>query len=81
MRWVELALFLMPFATYGIWVWRGRRHGTAMLAGTVALAIVAVLVVAWLELSQSVPPDVTYIPPHMQGERLVPAQAVRRPAP
>lgn len=78
MRWLEIALFLLPFATYGVWLWRGRRHGTALLWSTMALAIVSVVLVAWLELSHHVPPDVTYVPPHVEGDRIVPGHAVRR---
>ena len=78
MRWLEIALFLLPFAAYGVWLWRGRRHGVALAVATTVLAVVSVVLVAWLELSQSVPPNVTYVPPRIEGDRIVPGHAVRR---
>lgn len=81
MRWLEIGLFLLPFGTYGVWLWRGRRHGMALVWATAGLAVVSVILVAWLELSQSVPPELIYVPPRVEGDRIVPGHAVRRPAP
>ena len=81
MRWLEIALFLLPFAAYGVWLWRGRRHGMQLAWATAVLALVSVILVAWLELSRSVPPEMIYVPPRMEGDRIVPAHAVRRPPP
>lgn len=78
MRWLEIGLFLLPFASYGVWLWRGRRHGVALIWATAALAVISVVLVAWLELSQQIPPDVTYVPSRIEGDRIVPGHAVRR---
>lgn len=78
LRLLELVLFLLPFIGYGLWLWGGRRYTNQLLWGTLAAMFVLLLAAAWLELSGAVPPDMGYVPPHMEDGRIVPGQAVRR---
>jgi hypothetical protein len=79
LRLVELVLFLMPFAGYGLWLLGGRRYTGQILWGTLGIMLVLLFTAAWLELSGAVPPTMQYVPPHMEDGRIVPGQAVRRP--
>ena len=81
LRLLEIALFLMPFAAYGVWLWSGRRFTRELLWGTVGAMLVMLMAAAWLELSQAVPPGMTYVPPRMENGRVVPGHAVRRTSP
>ena len=81
LRLLEIALFLMPFAAYGVWLWSGRRFTRELLWGTVGAMLVLVMAAGWLELSQAVPPEMIYVPPHMENGRVVPGHAVRRTGP
>ena len=81
LRLLEAALFLLPFAGYGLWLWLGPAYTRRMLWGTIGAMFAMVMTAAWLELSQAVPPDMSYVPPHMQGDRIVPGQAIRRTVP
>lgn len=81
LRVIEILLFLLPFIGWGLWLWTGRRHSQPLLWGTLAAMLVMVLAAAWLELTQAVPPDLTYVPPQMRDGQIVPGHAVRRPRP
>lgn len=81
LRLLEVVLFLTPFAGYGAWLWLGRRYTRELLWGTVGAMLVMVLAAAFLELSHAVPPDMGYVPPHMENGQIVPGHAVRRTAP
>ncbi len=81
LRLIEALLFLLPFAGYGVWLWIGRRYTTELLWGTVGAMLVLVVVAAYFELTRAVPPNTTYVPPHMENGRIVPAQAVPRTGP
>lgn len=76
LRLIEALLFLLPFAAYGVWLWAGRRYTRQMLWATVATMLLMVLAAAYLELSRAIPPEMVYVPPHMENGRLVPGQAV-----
>ena len=79
LRLMEIVLFLLPFAGFGVWLWLGRRWSNELLWGTVAAMLALVMSAAWLELSQAVPPEMRYVAPHMANGRIVPGHAVRRP--
>ena len=81
LRLLEIALFLLPFVAYGVWLWSGRRFTRELLWGTVGAMLVLVMAAGWLELSQAVPPEFSYVPPHMENGRVVPGHAVRRTSP
>ena len=81
LRLLEIVLFLMPFAAYGAWLWSGRRFTRELLWGTLGAMLVLVMAAGWLELSQAVPPEMIYVPPHMENGRVVPGHAVRRTSP
>jgi len=78
LRLLEFALFLLPFAGYGLWLWFGRQYTRQMLWGTLGAMFAMVLMAAWLELTQAVPPEMSYVPPHMENGRIVPGHATRR---
>jgi hypothetical protein len=80
-RLLEVVLFLMPFAGYGLWLWSGRRYTNQVLWGTLGAMFVLLMAAGWLELSGAVPPEMSYVPPHMEDGRIVPGQAVRRTSP
>lgn len=81
LRVLEILLFLMPFAAYGVWLWSGKRFTRELLWGTMGSMLVMLMSAAWLELSQAVPPGLQYVPPHMENGRVVPGHAVRRTGP
>jgi len=81
LRLIEAALFLLPFAGYGAWLWFGRRYTTELLWGTVGAMLMLVMSAAYFELTRAVPPDMAYVPPHMENGHIVPGQAVPRSAP
>ncbi len=76
LRLLEASLFLLPFAAYGLWLWSGRRHTQQLIWGTVGAMLVLVLGAAWLEIWGAVPPEMVYVPPHMEDGRIVPGHAV-----
>ena len=78
LRLLEFALFLLPFAGYGLWLWLGRQYTREMLWGTLGAMFAMVMMAAWLELTQAVPPELSYVPPHMENGRIVPGHATRR---
>ena len=81
LRVLEIILFLMPFAAYGVWLWSGRRFTRELMWGTLGAMLVLVMAAGWLELSQAVPPELSYVPPQMENGRVVPGHAVRRTGP
>ena len=81
LRLLEIALFLLPFVGYGLWLWQGRRYTHRLLWGTLGLMLATVMTAAWLELSGAIPPDMGYVPPHVQDGRVVPGHALRRTQP
>ncbi|MBR0651301.1 hypothetical protein GXW78_16635 [Roseomonas terrae] len=76
---IELVLFLLPFAAYGLW----RRLHPQAEPSTVLLilaAIGAVLMVGgafWYGVSRSLPPGMTYVPAHLEGSRIEPGHGER----
>jgi hypothetical protein len=80
-RLMQVVLFLLPFAGYGLWLWSGRKYTRQLLWGTLGAMLVMLVAAAWLELSGAVPPGMTYVPPRLEDGRVVPGQAVRKPAP
>lgn len=80
-RLMQVVLFLLPFAGYGLWLWSGRKYTRQLLWGTLGAMLVMLVAAAWLELTGAVPPDMTYVPPRLEDGRVVPGQAVRKPAP
>jgi len=80
-RLLEVLLFMMPFAGYGLWLWLGKRFTRELLWGTLGVMFMLVMAAAWLELSGAVPPGMRYVPPRLEDGRVVPGHAVRRTAP
>ena len=77
---VELLLFLTPFAAYAFLLW-AKNHGVFdpeswPLRTVVALTVTALLLMGISAIVAAqfsgVPPDVTYVPAHVEGGRLVP---------
>jgi len=77
---IELLLFLLPFAAYGVW----RRANPSAEPSTILLVLAAVGVVLmvasgfWYGLSRSMRPDVAYVPAHMEGGEIAPGHAEPR---
>jgi hypothetical protein len=74
----EILAFLLPFALYFVWrllVTRGSRllEDTPWFVLTVAgLVMVCASFVLFVLLEPGAPPGATYVPPHLEGGRLVP---------
>ena len=76
----ELALFLTPFAVYGVFLWVTRAGVTARSNWNIHrlawLAIVALVLVigSFVILAEwdGAPPGSTYVPAHMEDGRFVP---------
>jgi hypothetical protein len=74
----EILAFLLPFALYFVWrllVTRGRHllEDTPWFVLTVAgLVMVCASFVLFVLLEPGAPPGAVYVPPHLEGGRLVP---------
>ena len=74
---VETLLFLLPFAAYGLW----RRMNPRTEPSTILLILAAVGVVLmiggglWYGESRSLAPGETYVPAHLEGDRIAPGHA------
>lgn len=74
---VEFALFLVPLTIYAIWrvtAAQGGPSSRALIAGAVALAILAATL-AWYVRAERIDPSATYVPPRIEGGRLIPGHA------
>lgn len=77
---VEILLFLAPFAAYGLW----RRMNPQTQPDTVVLILAGIGVVLmvggafWYGVSRSIAPGSTYVPAHLEGERIAPGHAEPR---
>lgn len=75
LRFVEIFLFLAPFALFALWWVLGAR--AARWLPWTALAVVAVLaglVLAWRDIT-SEPPSSVYVPAQMQDGTIVPGHS------
>lgn len=80
LRLVEVALFLAPFAAFAAWRLLWPRGGPSRLvigAAAVTLVVLAATLI-WLSRQDTLPPDIPYVPPHLQDGVIVPGQGVRR---
>ena len=74
---IELLLFLVPFAAYGLW----RRANPSTEPSTILLALAALGVVlmlggaVWYGTSRSLDRGTAYVPAHLEGERIEPSHA------
>jgi hypothetical protein len=83
----ELALFLTPFVLYALFLWATKAkilHPESWPVRHVAwLTIVALVLMigSFLVLAQfgGEPPDMVYVPAHMENGELVPGQYIPRP--
>nr|WP_246523223.1 DUF6111 family protein [Neoroseomonas eburnea] len=77
---LELLLFLAPFAAYGLW----RKLNPNTEPSTVLLVLAGIGVAlmlagaVWFGLSRSGPPGTTYVPAHLEGDRVEPGHAEPR---
>ena len=77
---LELLLFLLPFAAYGLW----RRMNPDAEPSTILLALASLGIALmlggafWYGLSRSLPRDAAYVPAHLEGERVEPGHAEPR---
>jgi hypothetical protein len=81
----ELGIFLIPFAVYALFL-IATRSGVfdqsswpASLVARLVLGSLLLVIVSFVFLAEfsGAPPDSTYVPAHMEGDRLVPG--VERP--
>jgi cytochrome c-type biogenesis protein CcmH/NrfF len=77
---VEILLFLLPFAAYGLW----RRMNPNTQPSTILLVLAGLGVVLmlagafWYGASRSMRPGTTYVPAHLEGDRIEPGHAEPR---
>lgn len=74
---IETTLFLVPVAIYAIWRCTAARGGPsplALAAGCIALAILAASLF-WYVRAERIAPGATYVPPRIEGDRLIPGHA------
>ncbi|MBW6398151.1 hypothetical protein KPL78_09855 [Roseomonas sp. HJA6] len=77
---IELLLFLLPFAAYGLWRrMNPRAEPSSILLVLAALGIVLMLGGAfWYGLSRSMRPGTEYVPAHMEGDHIAPGHGESR---
>lgn len=77
---LELLLFLLPFAAYGLW----RRMNPQAQPSTILLVLAGCGVLlmlggaAWYGTTRSLPRDSTYVPAQLDGGRIEPGHAEPR---
>lgn len=76
---LEVALFLAPFAGFALWRLAGPLMPAMML--WIAIGAVAILAgtAAWYIQENRFAKGITYVPPHIEDGRIVPAHAATRP--
>ena len=80
MRWMELALFLSPFALYAAWRLAVARAQPALLWGVAALVACLAIGTVWFGLVRRLSPGEQYVPAHLEDGRIVPGHGVPMPA-
>lgn len=77
---IELLLFLMPFAAYGLWRKINPHHEPSTVLLVLAGIGVALMLAGafWFGLSRSMPPGTTYVPAHLEGDHIEPGHAEPR---
>lgn len=75
LRLLEVALFLAPFAVYLAWrrsAARGQPPSRRLVAAVAAGLVLYGAALAWVGLSDRLPPGARYVPPVLQDGRIVP---------
>ena len=77
LRFVELALFLAPFAVFAIWRFTAKERGPSVHIIVGAACVLAVLagVLVWLSQEDSLPPGASYEPPRLQDGKVIAGHA------
>ena len=77
---VELLLFLVPFAAYGLWrKMNPRTEPSTILLSLAGIGVVLMLAGAfWYGTSRSMPRGTVYVPAQLEGERIEPGHAEPR---
>lgn len=72
MRWLEIALFLTPFALYAAWRVAAEAARPSLVLTTVAVAAVLVASIVWTGLSRRLDRHEAYVPARWVNGRIVP---------
>ncbi len=73
LRLLEVGLFVLPFAVFGLWrLAGGGAPSPALVGGTVGLLLVFAAALVWFSLHDTLPPGQRYIPPRTEDGRIVP---------
>jgi hypothetical protein len=76
---LEILLVLLPFAIYAAW-WRfGREPSRLLLLGMALLILAGLALAGWYATSGDLRPGVAYVPPRLEGDRVLPGHAAPRP--
>jgi hypothetical protein len=80
MRFVEVALFLVPFIVFAAWRLTTPTAGPSpgVLAASAALLALLVGALLWFHRQDALPPNTAYVPPTLQGGRIVPGHGAPR---
>jgi len=77
---IEILLFLLPFAAYGLW--RRMNPNAEPSSIVLILAVLGIVLMVggafWYGLSRSMRPDTEYVPAHMEGSHIAPGHAEPR---
>jgi hypothetical protein len=76
---VEILLFLLPFAAYGLWRRMNPRTEPSLILLVLAAAGVVLMVGGgiWYGLSRSLPPGANYVPATLDGDHIAPGHGER----
>ncbi len=76
MRWVEVALFLAPFALFAAWRLSARLARPSLLWGMIAVVLVLAVGTVLFGLSRRLPPSDAYVPARIVDGKIVPGRGV-----
>ncbi len=77
LRLVELALFLAPFAAFGVWRVFALERGPSirLVIATAGVVILLIGTMIWLSQEAALPPGTVYAPAQLQNGRVIPGHA------
>jgi hypothetical protein len=75
LRLAEIALFLVPFALYVVWLIAGRSAPRWAVWAAVAAIVALAAGTVWFGLDRAAPPGSIYEPAHIEDGTIVPGRA------
>jgi hypothetical protein len=81
MRYVEIILFIVPFAVFAAWRMTATAGGSPsprVIATSAVLVVLLLAALLWFHREGALPPDTAYVPAALQDGRIVPAHGAAR---